>query len=174
MKIFTEKQKFNQWWLYIIIGASLLAMIIPVVINSEEILQDKVAKIALSISFLLTLAAIFIIRMITLHTRIDEKGIHYRFTPFHRKQYLIAWSDISNVYVRKYNAISEYGGWGYRRNILRSSGKVSNGRAYNIKGSQGIQIELTNGKKMLIGTQKEVEAQRVLDTYQSKFLKTTE
>lgn len=171
MKIFTEQQRFNQWWLYIIIGASLLAMIIPIAINSDEILNDKTAKIALSISFLLVLVSIFIIRMITLHTRIDEKGIHYRFTPFHRKQYIIDWKDISNVYVRKYNAISEYGGWGYRVNFLRSSGMVSNGKAYNIKGNQGIQIELTNGKKVLIGTQKEVEAQRILNVYKSKFLK---
>ena len=169
MKIFTEKQRFNQWWLYVIIGASLLAMIIPLALNSDEMLNDKAAKIALSISFLLIFATVFIIRMITLHTRIDEKGIHYRFTPFHRKQYLIVWNDISNIYVRKYNAISEYGGWGYRGNILRSSGK-----AYNVRGNQGIQIELTSGKKILIGTQKEVEAERVLNLYKSKFLKSSE
>ncbi|MDY7393653.1 hypothetical protein UMM65_00220 [Aureibaculum sp. 2210JD6-5] len=173
MKIFTEQQRFNQWWLYVIIGASLFTMIIPIVINSDDLLKDKTAKIALSISFLLVLATIFIIRMIKLHTRIDEKGIHYRFTPFHRKQYLINWDDVSNAYVRKYNAIFEYGGWGYRGNFLRSSGKVSNGKAYNIRGNQGIQIVLNNGKKILIGTQKEVEAQRVLNTYKSKIVKAT-
>ena len=120
-------------------------------------------------SFLLILAAIFMISKVTLHTRIDEKGIHYRFSPLHRKQYAIVWSDMSNIYVRKYNAIAEYGGWGYKGNILRSSG-----RAYNIRGNQGIQIELTNGKKILIGTQKEIEAERVLNLYKSKFLKPTE
>ncbi len=169
MKIFTEQQRFNQWWLYVIISVSLLAMIIPVALNFDEILNNKVSKIGFSISVLLVLIAVFVIRIITLHTRIDEKGIHYRFTPFHRKQYHIVWKDISNVYVRKYNAISEYGGWGYRGNILRSSGK-----AYNIRGNQGIQIELANGKKMLLGTQKEIEAQRVLDVYKSKFLKSIE
>lgn len=169
MKIFTEKQQFNQWWLYVIFGASLLAMVIPVALNSEEMFKDKVAKIALSITFLLILVAVFIIRIITLHTRIDEKGIHYRFTPFHRKQYLVSWNEVNNVYVRKYNAISEYGGWGYRGFSLRSSG-----RAYNVKGNRGIQIEFKNGKKLLLGTQKEVEAQRILNIYKSKFLKSSE
>jgi len=168
MKIFTEKQRFNQFCVYLIFGASLLSMVIPVAINSDEMLNDKVAKIALSISFLLILVAVFLIRMITLHTRIDEKGIHYRFTPFHRKQYLLSWNEVNNAYVRKYNAISEYGGWGYKTNVFRSGG-----RAYNIRGNQGIQIELSNGKKMLIGTQKEAEAQRVLEVYKSKFLNPT-
>ncbi|WP_117884475.1 hypothetical protein [Aureibaculum luteum] len=168
MKIFKEQQRFSQWWIYIIIAASLLFMVIPVLVNSNDISNDIAAKTSLIISILLIAGAVILIRMMTLHTRIDDKGIHYRFTPFQGKKYLIVWNDISNVYVRKYNAITEYGGWGFRGYIFKSGGK-----AFNVMGNRGIQIVLKNGKKMLIGTQKEVEAERILDVYKSKIIKPT-
>jgi len=58
--------------------------------------------------------------------------------------------------VRKYSPIGEYGGWGYR-----VAGKRS-GVAYNISGNMGIQIELKNGKKILLGTRKPEEAKEAL------------
>ncbi|MBJ2175825.1 hypothetical protein JBL43_16340 [Aureibaculum sp. A20] len=80
----------------------------------------------------------------------------------------MVWNDISKVYVRKYNAITEYGGWGFRGYIFKTGGK-----AFNVMGNKGIQIVLKNGKKMLIGTQKEVEAERILNVYKSKIIKST-
>ena len=40
-------------------------------------------------------------------------------------------------------------------------------KAINVSGDIGIQLELKNGKKLLIGTQKEAEAKSVLQTYQN-------
>lgn len=169
MKIFTEKQRFNQWWIYAILFGTLFVMILPMLLDYAEIKDNKAAKIALIISFVSVLAGVFIIRMLTLHTRIDEKGVHYRFSPFHRKQYLITWNEMSEIYVRKYNAITEYGGWGFRGTIFRRGGK-----AFNVLGNKGIQIVLKSGKKLLIGTQKDIEAERTINTYRSKYLKFTE
>ena len=56
--------------------------------------------------------------------------------------------------------IQEYGGWGYRTSFGKKKGS-----AYNVKGDKGIQIELKTGKKLLIGTQKEDEAQQVIGRY---------
>ncbi|MHC4386604.1 MAG: hypothetical protein ACYSUG_06395, partial [Planctomycetota bacterium] len=53
--------------------------------------------------------------------------------------------DIETIYPRLYSPIAEYGGWGIR------FGK--SGGAYNLRGSQGIQLILKNGKNFLIGTQ---------------------
>jgi hypothetical protein len=39
-----------------------------------------------------------------------------------------------------------YGGWGIKRGI--------GGLAYNVSGNQGLQLVLTDGRKILIGTQK--------------------
>nr|MBP6978828.1 hypothetical protein [Lentimicrobiaceae bacterium] len=55
-----------------------------------------------------------------------------------------------------YSTIGEYGGWGYRM-----GGKKA-GVAYNISGNMGLQLELKNGKKILLGTKKPVEMEEAL------------
>jgi hypothetical protein len=62
-------------------------------------------------------------------------------------------------YVRKYNAIAEYGGWGWRLGLF---GK---GTAYNISGNEGLQLEFINGKKLLIGTQKLEALSGIVEKY---------
>ena len=167
MKIFTEQQRFNQWWLYTIIGIVFIAMTVPIFLNSEGLFNDKAGKIGVVISFLSIILVVILLRIITLYTRIDEKGIHYQFFPFHRSYKVIIWNDISRVYVRKYKAISEYGGWGFRGSLLSLRGNLMGNRgvAYSVNGNKGIQIELVNGKKILIGTQKEVNAEKVIENY---------
>jgi TATA-box binding protein (TBP) (component of TFIID and TFIIIB) len=57
--------------------------------------------------------------------------------------------------VREYAPLSEYGGWGLRYS-------VNHGKAYNVSGNQGVQLFFTNGKKLLIGTQKPEEITAIL------------
>jgi hypothetical protein len=63
---------------------------------------------------------------------------------------------LTKSYVRQYSAITEYGGWGLRLGLF---GK---GQAYNVSGDKGIQLEFTNNKKLLIGTNKAEELTAVL------------
>ena len=65
-----------------------------------------------------------------------------------------SWAELEEIYVREYSPISEFGGWGWRFGM--------GGKAYNISGDQGIQLVFKNGKKLLIGTQKPVEAAEAL------------
>ncbi len=78
-------------------------------------------------------------------TQVLPEGIVVRCSPFGFLKRRIDWNDIQRLYARTYAPLAEYGGWGIRL------GK--SGTAYNIRGSQGIQVELKNGKKVLIGTQ---------------------
>ena len=78
---------------------------------------------------------------------------------------LIKWEEIKKVYVRNYDPISEYGGWGLKGGFFWNKEK---GKCVNISGDIGLQIEFKNGKKLLIGTQKKEEATSVLKTYQNK------
>jgi hypothetical protein len=102
-----------------------------------------------------------------LKTRIDEKGIHYQFFPFHFSLKTITWSEINAAKIRTYYPISEYGGWGLRGGFFLNKSK---GNAINISGNIGIQLALKNGNKLLIGTQKKGEVKRVLENYQNKIL----
>ncbi len=98
-----------------------------------------------------------------LDTEIREDGIYYQLFPFHFKMRKIAFDDIEKVYVRKYNPLMEYGGWGIRLGLF---GK---GWAINISGNKGIQIEFKNKKKrkFLLGTQKPEEVEAVLNKLKS-------
>jgi hypothetical protein len=164
MKIFKEEQRFTQTWLIVLLAFSI---IVPIAITTKEYLAVD-SKITTN-QFVLTLLGISIsvafIFFFKLKTRIDEKGIQYQFSPFHLKMKLIKWEEIKKVYVRNYDPISEYGGWGLKGGFFWNKEK---GKCVNISGDIGLQIEFKNGKKLLIGTQKKEEATSVLKTYQNK------
>jgi hypothetical protein len=90
-----------------------------------------------------------------LETVIDLEGISVRLFPLHLKFKCFLWQDIEKIYVREYAPLSEYGGWGLRYS-------VNHGKAYNVSGNQGVQLFFTNGKKLLIGTQKPEEITAIL------------
>lgn len=164
MKVFKEEQRFTQLWLIVLMAVSL---IVPIAILFQEYNKPESSlslnKLILTITVILLTALLIFTFKLT--TRIDEKGIYYQFFPFHITLKLIAWQDISKAYVRNYDPIGEYGGWGFKGGALWNSKK---GKAINVSGDVGIQLELKTGKKLLIGTQKENEAKSVLATYASK------
>ena len=165
MRFFQETQKFTQWWLHLIIWgilAFLLYCLYIWFVAKETVgnvsADGTTAQLLVIISTVLPLLLILSIRM---ETTIDEIGIHYRFLPFHTSKKTVRWADIEECFVRKYNPVSEYGGWGLR-------GTLGKNKAYNIKGNKGIQIKLKTGEKVLIGTQKDNEAQKVIERHYKK------
>ena len=161
MKIFKEEQLFTQLWLIVVI---IFSSLVPIYLVTKEYMNNENGSSIgnmLSIIILISLP-LGIIFLFKLTTRIDEQGIHYQFFPFHLYLKKIGWNEISNAYVRTYDPIGEYGGWGIKFGLF---GNKARGNAVNISGDLGIQLELKNGKKLLIGTQKESEAKRVLETY---------
>ncbi|MGG8497829.1 hypothetical protein ACQY1Q_15565 [Tenacibaculum sp. TC6] len=162
MKVFKEEQRFTQTWLITLMAISL---IVPLILIGKEFATGKIQiPQFIGIICLLVFASGFIF-FFKLITRIDEIGIHYQFIPFHLRLKTIKWSEISKAYIRKYDALSEYGGWGLKSKTLWSK---QQGKAINVSGDIGIQLELKNGKKLLIGTRQESNAKLVLDTYQHK------
>ena len=155
----------QSWMLLIIVIISILpiAMVSKEIIQSEG--QDQNAIIAAIIVVVSLLLVFGILVRLKLSSRIDERGIHYRFSPFHRSFKLISWNAIQEVHIRNYKPISEYGGWGMRSTNLWNRKK---GIAYIISGNQGIQLVLKSGKKILIGTRKSEEVKRALVTYKEK------
>jgi len=108
--------------------------------------------------FLITVLPILIVVNIilpfTLTTQIRSDGIYVRFPPFQPSFAKFYWRDISEVYIRNYNALTEYYGWGI---------KISpNGTGYIVAGDVGIQIVFKNGNKVLITTQKPGEVIEIL------------
>ncbi|HXB91099.1 MAG TPA: hypothetical protein VNU72_02370, partial [Puia sp.] len=91
-----------------------------------------------------------------LATMIQKDGIYIKFFPFHLSFRHYAWDQLSKSYIREYSPIMEYGGWGVRFGVF------GNGKAYNVSGKMGLQLEFTDGRKLLIGTNKADELEMTL------------
>jgi len=160
MRVFEEKQRFRQWWLFVIVALTMGGLYVTLY-NKTEAFQD------LENNFKIVLTAIFAtiliggIFVLQLRTKIDTSGIKASFYPisFFTKQY--TWPQIDKVYVRKYSPLTEYGGWGIKG--------LGSAKAYNVSGNYGIQIVTKEKKRFLIGTQKPQDAERVLKRYAEKF-----
>ncbi len=163
MRVFNETQRFDQWWIKLInivlIGFLLFCIYNWYIANEPTgnvSALDTTAQIAI---FLSIVPVLLLLYSINLKTRIDEIGVHYRFFPFQLKHKTVRWNELQNCHVRTYSPIKEFGGWGYRV----SFGKK--GKALNVKGNKGIQLEFKSSKRLLIGTQKEAAAKQVIQRY---------
>ncbi len=156
MATFSESQRFRQWWLWVILA---LALIVPLILTYVGIssthqkpeMKDLLIGISLPIS-------IFVwVLLMRLDVDIDATGIKYRFVGFHFRQFEIDWNEINKAYIREYSPIKEYGGWGLRVGL----GGI--GKAYNVSGNIGLQLELKTGKKVLFGTQRPDDIKALLE-----------
>jgi len=168
MRVFKEAQRFNQWWFITLNIIALLVVVFNFIKEFQQIengTSDK-SVVILALSLVAVLVVFVFILSIKLKSRIDENGISYQFFPIHLKFKKIPWSDLSACYVRKYTPITEYGGWGIRgfgfKGLLGFRGR---GKAYNIKGNMGVQLEFADGGKLLIGTQNSKKAQATINNY---------
>jgi hypothetical protein len=162
MRVFEEKQWFNQWWFQLInIGLSLFLLFCLYKWFVAEENVDKVSPDDLTGQLIVILCLVPVIALfyfLKLKTVIDERGISYQFFPIHKNAKLTAWSDLEECYTREYKPIAEYGGWGYKFG-------AGGAKALNVKGNKGIQLKFKSGKKLLIGTQKPEDAQVVINRY---------
>lgn len=99
---------------------------------------------------LLALLLIGMFLYMRLKTEIDQREIRFSFRPFVKKR--VSWAEVKSARVVNYGFV---GGWGIR--LWTRYGTV-----YNIRGNKGLALELLNGKKFLIGTQREAELQEFL------------
>lgn len=162
MRVFNETQRFNQWWLWLILGVSTLAVITKPIVTwvQSDFKNNAVFETGFWIGCITLFLVILLFMFMKLSVTIDEKGIKYQFFPIHLKPKLLAWQEIDKIGTRTYKPLVEYGGWGYRWGM--------GGKALNVKGNKGIQIKLKNGDSLLIGTQKKEEAKTVINTYIKK------
>tara|TARA_R110001606_G_scaffold399054_1_gene580205 strand:+ start:42175 stop:42699 length:525 start_codon:yes stop_codon:yes gene_type:complete len=174
MKVFKEEQRFSQSWMMLILIISIIGPLCFGIYGSIQqlILKQPFGNKPMSDAGLIGFTFIMLcfsilIFLFKLSTKIDETGIHYQFYPIHFSYKTIAWSEIKMAKVRTYLPITEYGGWGFRSGFF---GNKAKGKAINVSGDIGIQLEFKNGKKLLIGTLKQSEAKSVLETYQHKII----
>jgi hypothetical protein len=153
---FREEQQFRQVWIWII----LILCTGLVWYSSARVLVgehggDSVAivlVIAYWLAFGVGLPALFY--FLKLITEVRGDGISVRFYPFHRSFHRYLFDNVERCQIREYKPIKEYGGWGIRHGV--------NGKAYSVSGHQGVQLELVDGERVLIGSQRAGELMEVI------------
>jgi len=158
--IFREVQKFRQVWLWALLlaltGMQWYAAVEQLLFKmpfGDNPMQDIPLAIYWLIFGVGLPALLFFSQLIT---EVRDDGIYFRFSPFHGTFRRIAFSEIKRCEVLNYRPIRDYGGWGIR---FRCKGK-----AYNVSGNRGVQIELLNGNRLLIGSQRADEFWRTIQT----------
>ena len=152
---FIEIQQFRQGWL--------LALVLVPCISALTYLGFTVFRnwpmsgtnmLIYGVSILALVLIPMFMLSIKMVTEVKNDAIHIRFFPF--KKEAIPFSEIAKCDAIQYSPIKEYGGWGIRYG--------TKGMAYNVSGDHGVQLELTNGKRLLIGSQQSEELAKTIHT----------
>lgn len=148
--LFTEKQRFNQWWVWLLI---ILTLGVPFIVFFQLIISGEAISdnLAIIFSLIIPIACIYLIYITQLKTEITRESISFQFVPFVKRSYFL--SEIQSVKVINYGFV---GGWGIRFTIKY-------GTVYNIKGNKGLYVHLKDGKTFIIGTQKPEELEKVVE-----------
>lgn len=148
--LFTEKQRFNQWWVWLLI---ILTLGVPFIVFFQLIISGEpiADNLAIIFSLIIPIACIYLIYITQLKTEITRESISFQFVPFVKRSYFL--SEIQSVKVINYGFV---GGWG-----IRFTTKY--GTVYNIKGNKGLYVHLKDGKTFIIGTQKPEELEKVIE-----------
>jgi hypothetical protein len=150
--LFCESQPFRIWWLWLI-------LLVPVTISWWIFVVQigfgipvgnhpapDIVTVIIWLIFGLGLPIIAYFMKLTTEVRAD--GVRLRFFPSYSRT--IALDDIVAYQARQYSPIREYGGWG-----IRYSGRGK--RAYIVGGNIGVELELADRTRLLIGSQRPEE-----------------
>jgi hypothetical protein len=93
---------------------------------------------------------------VKLITEVRRDGLYVKFVPFHFGYRIFQYQSIRDYKSVSFSSLKRFGGWGIRFNL--------NGeRLYNIAGSEGVELRLTSGDLIIIGSKNSKELTKALD-----------
>ncbi len=147
---YREVQRFRQPWLWLLVAAvSAISLwsFVQQIIMGKTFGQNPAPDAAVVV-----IAAIFglgfptLFYAINLTTEVRSDGLYVRLFPLHLSFRRITYERLAKYEVQTYRPIRDYGGWGIRYGC--------GGKAYNVSGNRGVMLELLDGERLLIGSQK--------------------
>lgn len=161
MEAFIEKQRFMKYWWWVALTPCIFVFVIPFIVQSKNPSAFGSPEMWIGPVIIITVFALLF--SLTLSSRISSDGIEFKFNIFQFKPRKIAWNEVRTIELGKYNALAEYGGWGYRKGWKKK--KV----AYNVAGDVGLKIVLNDGREIMLGTQEERKMQEYLYYLKTKY-----
>jgi hypothetical protein len=101
----------------------------------------------------------WLIYALRMTTTVSRDLLVVRYWPFVTRRIPVV--EIGSFAACQYRPIRDFGGWG-----IRWAGK--RGMAYSMYGKEGVQLELRNGHKILVGSQQAAQLETVLKRAQSE------
>jgi hypothetical protein len=136
--VFYEKQRFSSWLCLTLVCSLVAAVVILVLVMAVvEHPVDAGDIVSIIVGGIAATAIVPLFLLAKLETEVHSDRLRVRLFPFHIRHREISAEDLSECYARTYKPIREYGGWGIRCSFRRGTG-----RAYNMKGNQGVQLVL--------------------------------
>lgn len=158
MVYFREVQFARQWWVTLLLvittGATLYGLFQQLVLGRPWGNHPVSNEAFLLIEGALVAFVIWI-HLIRLETRVEDDALVIRYTGLWPTRRIPLW-DISQARAVTYNPLLSCGGWGVR---WRGKGMV-----YNARGNRGVEIELRDGRNVLIGSQRPDELTETLQS----------
>ena len=156
-ELFVEVQRYHRGWMWLLLSLTFVALL--AIIVAQWVLFTHPTDYWLSASSLALIGVVLLLLVGLVYkahlvTRIDKYGVQFRLFPFQWYYRQIYWQEVEEVYIREYEAISDYGGWGVRYS--------QQGKSYTMAGQFGIQLVLSNEQRVLIGTQRPIELEQLI------------
>lgn len=147
---FREVQKFNQWWFQAIVlltTAFIWYSAIVQLVYGKPVGDDPMSDNSMIVMWL-AFGILFPVFMNSLRLVVEVRnnGLYFQFYPFHFSFKHTPFDEIKNYQARDYRPLRDYGGWGVRYGL--------GGKAYTTSGSRGVLFEFSNGKRLMLGSQK--------------------
>ena len=152
---FREEQRFRQWWIWLLIlplAAFAWWGFVQQIVLGQPFGSNPGPDWVIWLTLLLVgigLPALFV--SIRLIVAIGGHQITIRYRPFTTRR--IGFEEIRDYEARTYKPIKEYAGWGIK-------GWSIDRMSYSVSGREGVELTLTDGKRVMIGSQK---AQQLAD-----------
>ena len=151
---FREAQKFQQPWIWTLLMVMTLAAVVCFGYGmikqlgfgqpwGDRPMSDTALAIVGPLVIFFTMGITYLFDKLKLIVEVRDDGLYIRFFPLSRQ--IIRYENIEKSYVRTYRPLKEYGGWGIRYG--------RKGKAYNVSGNRGVQLKLSGGKRLLLGSQ---------------------
>ena len=159
---FHEAQKVNKFWAGVVV---LLCVPLPTwafvhqIVMNESVGGRPIPDWAIWLLFIVfgVVVPLFVLSF-RLEAEVGDECLVVRFLPVKIRK--VPYEDILDCQVRTYSAIWEYGGWGIKW------GRRA-GWSYTLSGNQGVQLELRDGKRLLIGSYRAEELARAINEKRS-------